>query len=499
MPSDPGESRWTIPFASALGFGGVVVVTALLTQVVRNKVLAVLIGPEGMGLWGLVQSVGSTLSAVTFLGVGGGVSILISQDWSAGRHGQAWRLLASSLIFTLAAGILALGVLLPFSSRLAEAWLGSPSYGWLVVAIIVVNPMANAGLALAAAMQGLYFVRSQVILGISTYAVVTVLCVVGAVAAGAEGAAFGWVISGLWGPVVAFLLLNRDIAAEVGRLFKAASARLTPRALAIDAKRLAPYSVSTLLGSAGAAGASFVVRLIVLKALNVEGVGLYATVAGISGTGIIMLQNLVSMYAVPQTARAADSDQGPWPIVHKVGRVLALASLPLFLIELQFPERILATLFSPEFASAAYLLRLFVVGDFLQLLAWLFVLSLNSQRLPSRVLVARAFEAAAAVVCTAILVPAEGLTGAGYAYILQSALLLLVLVLVDQRERRRAPGWVRSVAAWSSSLITILAALYLGTRYPFVPWMIALPAALLAVSRAERRRIREVIREYLGR
>jgi PST family polysaccharide transporter len=133
--TDDGSSYRRI-LKSSLVIGGSSV-TNILISVVRTKILAVLVGPGGIGLIALYSAAMSTLSGVFSMGLGnaGTREIAAAGDGHAGRQAAVRRaLFATTFLLAAAAGLFVWfgrGLL----SRLAGSQVDATAMGWLAVGV----------------------------------------------------------------------------------------------------------------------------------------------------------------------------------------------------------------------------------------------------------------------------------------------------------------------------------------------------------------------------
>jgi len=483
-----------------VGAGGATAALCLALQVVRNKVLASWLGPAGMGYWFLVQSLGSTLTALCFLGLSSGLSTVTAFRWSAGDRRGVRRLVQGCTVAVLAASLIPLLLLGPFPRKMAGLCLGSPDAGPILFLILLMNPVVNVGFIYASVMQGLFLVRAQCILGFSTYVVATAFCIAGAAWWGANGVAVGWVLSGFSGTVFSFVVVNHSLREPRGMEDRA---RGNPgghlRAFEETVRELLPYSASTMLSVWVTGVVTLASRSLLVNSAGLTDMGFYATVTGIAGTVLLLIQSALGMYAVPQTAAVSGDSNELWALLGSLGRLAAVLMHGPLLALILFGEWVLSLLFSPSFARAAPLLPYVAWATCFQMAGWLFVLANNARSSPGRSSVARVVEAVMTLGAFFLLVPPLGALGACLAYAIGSGTFLLTLLLLQPRQ-----WWLgavrgrRTVATWVLMMVSLLAA----TRHTSVNVVVCLLSLLtvlfVATSGPERRRVISAVAVRFG-
>jgi antigen flippase len=337
---------------------------AIVVHLVRAKVAAVLLGPEGVGILGVidplvqlvahVSSFSLPLTAVKFLaraqGEGPGAFAETARSFvkAVVVLGIAGALVAVPLV--LHAGVLA-PKLAAYRTLVVVGLLGAP--------LLPLKDLVTNVLAVTRAL------RASASLALVLAAVSTVASIAGGLVAGV----FGFLAGGLVGTAlvlgVTLVRLWRQLGLHLqGRARSlGAVARDNPDVVVFSLVLYAAYSTYPLT--------NFVSRYVVLARFGEVEAGLLQGAIGFSAALALVLGPSIALHLAPVVNRRVDTAEKARATVAFLGDLMVIASaaaMPLVL----FPRWGLALLYSPAFARVSSAVFLLVVGQCLRLLAGVF-------------------------------------------------------------------------------------------------------------------------------
>jgi len=341
-------------------FGGSSVINIAI-GIIRTKILAVLLGPAGVGLMGMYSSIMNTTSGLAGMGLS---SSGIREIADAEASGDAIRIASARQALRLATlafgGVGALSLLLlclPISKGVfgdakhagAVAWLSlgvafsifDGSQGALLNGLRRINDMARAsifgsivGLAIASAL--IWGLRER---GIALYLVaVTVTSY-----------------------TVSYYFVRRlrlvSISADFIKIRSTINTLLSLGAV---------FMLSGLIYR----GSQLLVRLIIVRTLGIEANGIFQ--AAITVTNIYLGLVLSSMAAdyYPRLTGAASDQKLSNQLINEQTEVALLLGGPLILGMLAFAPLIIPLFYSAKFTGAIDILRWQLVGDIFKIVSW---------------------------------------------------------------------------------------------------------------------------------
>lgn len=338
----------------------------LLISLARNKILAIVLGPSGMGTLSLLQQLQATAHPVATLG---GDAPLV--QGLASHSGEArisfFAAASKALFFSWFICATAFVVAAPSASQfLFENTDESNRFALMVMAL----PMLFGAIA--------------------AY-LLAILTAVGAVGTLQKGQIFGG-LAGLLAslPLFYFWKTSNTLALTlylVATPLVTSSAALyfvwklpSSRELLANLKfsdTSKPYLKAFLKFSATTMGTGFFVtatwlaiRSVVAKKYGLDVLGYFSATVSVSGLSLGLMGTALGSFYMPRFAAALPSERPK--LIKDVLKVVAPIAFILLLIFLSFPRFIVQSLFSDKFLPAVPLLRWWAAGDFIRTVAYVF-------------------------------------------------------------------------------------------------------------------------------
>jgi len=341
----------------AMGIGGLASGLVLVASIVRAKIVALGMGPEGLGVLGQLAGVAVTAAYVATFGTSTGVARYLSEAFAAKDDRRAIQVVTTALHIMFWPAVAVVIILAAMASPLAWWALGDPSKaGWVVWLLPCVPLTAAASLAsavLRASRQYKRLAAAQILAAVAgvgaTWAIVAVgslesLALLPAVLLSLQAAAS---VAAAWCQVVRRISLGRDSWDWA-----------TARAIAgYGAATIATAAISTVVYLA--MGRSFLARQRPVDA------GEFRALQMMSEGVFAVLMGGYHAYFYPTLCRvtvAAEAER----VLARMLRSVALAALPLMAMLSVGAPVVVPLLYSSSFSSIVPLLRLQVAGDFLR-------------------------------------------------------------------------------------------------------------------------------------
>lgn len=345
---------------SAVLIGGSSMAT-IAVGVVRNKAMAVLLGPSGVGLIGLYASIADLAQSLLGMGV---QSSGVRQIAEAAGTGDARRIAQASLVLKRLSVVLGLvsGVfLLALAGPISSLTFGTPARtaGVALLSLAVCCRIVSAGQV--ALIQGLR--------RIGDLAQMNVLAAVASVAIGI--------------PLI-YVLRERGIVPSILAVACVTlvsswwySRRVSIPHLPVGAAETGREASAILkLGAAFMAsgfltmGAAYLIRIIVLRKIGYEAAGYYQASWSLGGLYVgFILQAMGADFYPRLTAVAGDNEQCT-RLVNEQAQVSLLMAGPGVIGTLALASLVLGVFYSADFQSAVGLLRWICLGMMLRVVAW---------------------------------------------------------------------------------------------------------------------------------
>ncbi|MGE5175846.1 MAG: oligosaccharide flippase family protein [Hyphomicrobiales bacterium] len=352
--------RRLVRSTAILGLGSAATVVA---AIVRAKILAAWLGPEGTGVLAQLASLTAVLVPLATLGVGNGLVTLIADARGKGDPARAVALERTGLSLAWMLGVGLALLAMAASPWLAQAIYRDRAFTWAVLLGAASVPLSAVASLRISMLQGYQAVRSLAGLNVAV--------AVAGIATIVPLAHF----FGVQGAVVQLVVIAAFYAVWSGRVLAPHHPRDLPRpARRIDRALLRPllrFGVSALL-----VGLSSTLTLLVLRSLIVDKLGLgpngiYQVCVGVSGLLMPTILNSITANVWPEIASLASDRDAP-PVMRSGVRLAFLLVTGTTAGILVGAPLWVPLFYSGKFLPALDLLPFQFLGDYFRAGAWMF-------------------------------------------------------------------------------------------------------------------------------
>ena len=456
---------------SAALIGGSSVITVMVS-IVRVKVMALLLGPAGVGLLGVFSSLQELAQSVAGLGVNSSGVRQVAEAAATGEERRIARTAAVLRRTSVVLGLVGATVLIGFRAQLSEWTFQSPRFA---------GPIALLSLAvlLRVASDG----QGAVIQGMRRIGDVARIAVFAAVAGTLAGLGFVYVLreDGVVPMLICIAAASLLFSWHYRRKIALPPVSLTRSEVRREAGALLTLGFAFMASAVLTTAAAYVIRALVTRSEGLEAAGLYQAAWSLGGLYVgFILQAMGTDFYPRLTAVAHDHPQCN-RLVNEQTQVGLLLGGPGVLATLTFAPLVIGIFYTGRFVEAVEPLRWVCLGMALRVAVWpmgYIVLAKNARS------IFLATEIAATVVHVGLawlLVRGYGVTGAAMAffglYLWHGCIIYLVA--------RRMTGFRWSVANLQAGGLLVVSAVVVffasrwgsGLMAPFVA-----TAALIAVA-----------------
>lgn len=443
-------------------------VANIVIGLARSKVMALLLGPSGLGLVALLLNVVSTGAVVAALGINQPAVRDLAEANGRDDAVAVARIRAAIFRLTALLAVVGGGAFWLLRGPIARTVLNdaglAPTLGWLALAVAL-TVISGSQMALLNGYRRIGDIaRLQVLSALlSTVAGVAVLAVYGerGVIAYIVAAPAAAVVIGLW-----------------------ATARL-PRPAPISAQTLRTAPASHAIGwSMVRLGASFmlaglvqmagllVIRVIVLRHLGPPALGDFSAAWMISMTYVGFVLQAMGTDYLPRLAAVVDAPATVNRMVNEQTEIALILAAPVLIGVQAAAPWLIHLLYSSEFSGTTAILRWQILGDVLKIVSWPLGFILIATRRGKTFLAAEAASMAVFVGVVWALVDAFGVAATGFGFVVTYVCYIpivfgLAVRITGFRWNRRSVATAAAVfgavgAVMAGALLTDLAALLLG-------------------------------------
>lgn len=363
-PSKPlnafqGSSYGQILRSSAI-VGGAQVID-LVIRMIRTKLVAVLLGPSGVGLIGVFQATIELIGRFSGFGIRSSAVRQVAEahaSLDSERLGRTIKVLQRTCWITgLSGWLLTLALAQPLS-----AWaLDSSERAWALAILGAVLFLDSISGGQTAVLQGTRRIEDLARMVIFSAAGGTLISV----------ALYAWL--GEQGIVPAFLaaaVVNLTFSWWLLRRVTTPVVFLKWRETAKEARPLVFLGLAFMWSSILSAGVAFATRGLIIRGFGIEASGIYQAAWGISGLFAGFVLNAMGQDFYPRLTAVARHNNQVNRLVNEQIEVGILLALPGLLATLAFSSWIIQICYTVEFMPAAEMLPGFVLGILGRVIIW---------------------------------------------------------------------------------------------------------------------------------
>ena len=333
----------------------------ILIGIVRTKFMAVLLGPAGVGLMGMYQAVTGMVGTVTGLGIG---SSGVRQIAEAAGSGDEFRI--ARTIFTLRrtalvlgmAGLLVSGAL---SRPLSRITFGSDDHAWAIALLGVTLLLGSISGGQVALIQGMRRIADLAALSVIGAALGTALSI---------PIIYVWGEAGIVPSLLAVSAMTILPSWWYARRIEVPMVSLSIKEVMREAKALVALGFVFMASGLMTTAVLYFIRVLVVRELGMENVGLYQAATNLSSLYIGVILNAMGMDFYPRLTAVAEDNNTVNRLVNEQTEVGLLVATPGLLATLTFAPYVIHIFYSGQFVPAYNILRWQILGVFLRVIAW---------------------------------------------------------------------------------------------------------------------------------
>ncbi len=434
-------------------------VANIAVSLVKMKVVAVLLGPAGVGLVGLYTSLLQTAATISALGISKSGTRQIAAAQAAGGEAEVGRVRRALFWAMLVLAILGATLFWLARDLIARTILDDPTLGhevgWLAIAL---------ALSVGAGSQGALLTGMRRVGDLARISVLS----------GFAGAALGILAVWLWGreglialvvvaPLATFLLGHVYVA----RLGPPAGPRATIGEMARDWREMASLGFAFMLSAVITTLGHLAVRTLVQRELGAEALGQFQAAWAIGMTYLGFVLGAMGTDYYPRLAAAINDPETAGRLVNEQTEVALLLCAPVLLAMLGLAPWVIQLLYTAEFTPAVDILRWQLLGDALKVMSWPLGFILVAAGAGRTFVVTETIGVGVFALVTFIGLPLMGVTATGVGFL---ALYVVYLPLVYWLGGRRI-GFRWSRAVKGQALAVIALALIVDIAARANPWL----------------------------
>jgi enterobacterial common antigen flippase len=340
--------------------GGSQVVNILL-GILRTKVMALLLGLDGIGLIGLYNAVTGMAGTITGLGIGSSGVRQIAEAVGSGDEKKIARTIITVRRTALILGMLGMLLTALLCKPLSQITFGNVDHA-IAIALLSVT------LFLGAVSSG----QTALIQGMRRIADLAKLSVLGAFLGTlfSISMVFYWGKEGIVPSIVAVSTMSILTSWWFARKIPIVMLPLSWRETKSEARGLVTLGFFFMASSLMSSATNYFVRVLVVQQIGMDGVGLYQAAYTLSELYIGFVLNAMAMDFYPRLTVVAENNKACNRMVNEQTGIGLLVAAPGIVATLTFASLIMELFYSHKFIPAYNVLRWQILGMLLRVVSW---------------------------------------------------------------------------------------------------------------------------------
>lgn len=404
-----------------------------LVGLIRVKIVAVLLGPAGVGMVSLFTSTVGMIGTVTNFGIASSGVREVAQAFSAEDQQRMARTVITLRRACWLTGLLGWAVTALLAPWLSEWVFGDSMHAWAIGLLGVTLLLGAASAGQMALVQGIRRIGDIARANVYGAMINTVVAI----------ALYAWLgTKGIVPVLVSTALVTLLISWCFAKRVRVESVALSWRESVMGARQLAGLGMAFMWSGVMMAGLDIFIRALITREQGIEAAGLYQAAWSLSGLFAGFILSAMGTDFYPRLAGVIHDHAQARKVVNEQMEIGILLAMPGLMGTLAFSPWLLTIFYSKEFQPGAELLPWFVLGIYGRVLSWplgFIQLAKGSSRIFAMTETLFVLMQVGLVWC---IVPRLGIRGAGYAFAASYFLYTLAMTfvarfLIDFRLERR--------------------------------------------------------------
>lgn len=341
-------------------FGGVQFFNIVIS-IIRSKIIAVLLGPAGMGIAGLFTSTTSLVGGITNFGLG---TSAVRDVAAASENGNTVRVSKVITVFrrlVWISGTLGVVIILVLAPWLSQLTFGNKEYTlafrFLSITMLF-NQLSSGQSVLLQGMRKLKFLARASMVGSIVGLLISVPLY------------FFWCIDGIVPAIIITSFASLVIAWYFASKIKFEKTIVSNNDLFEESKGMLKMGFMLSLSGLITTAASYVVRIYISNTGGVDDVGLYAAGFAIISTYAGLVFTAMSTDYYPRLSGLAHDNKQATQLINQQAEVAVLILAPILTIFLIFINFVVILLYSVNFAPVNGMIHWAAMGMYFKAASW---------------------------------------------------------------------------------------------------------------------------------
>jgi len=341
-------------------FGGVQVFNIII-QIIRSKFVAILLGPAGMGIMGLLISTIGIISNITNFGLGTSAVKDIASAFGTGDEKRIRIIVVVVRRFVWITGIIGLLATAILSPLLSQLTFGNKDYTlafiWLSVTLLF-NQLSSGQLVILQGLRKLNYLAKANLSGSFIGLFITLPFY------------YIWGLDGIVPGIIGASLLSLLMSWFYSGKIKIEKIELSHALTISEGKNMIQLGFMINLSMLFAIGASYIVRIFISRTGGVEQVGLYNAGFVIINTYVSLIFNAMATDYYPRLSSVASDNKLCSQAINQQAEIAILILSPILIIFLIFINWMVILLYTKQFIAINEMIYWAALGMFFKAASW---------------------------------------------------------------------------------------------------------------------------------
>lgn len=341
-------------------FGGVKVIQIVIS-ILRSKLIAILIGPTGMGISNLLKSTTDTVGHITGFGLQTSAVRDVAKSYDAKDQERINTTITTLRVLVWLTGLLGAVIVLLFAAPLSQFAFGNKDYtiAFRILSIMMLFSQINVGQI--ALLQGTFHYKDMARATLYGQILSLVLTIPLYYYFRERGIVPALLIASLITLVFSTIYSKKVFYHRVKQSFKV---------FWKNGKEMLVLGAVIALGGQISNASSYLMNIFISHVGSVEAVGLYSATMQIANSYVFLVLSAMTTDYVPRLSALVGDEMGQRDAINKQMVMVMIVITPLLVAFIIFAKEAILILYSAEFFPTIHMLELLMVGMLFRAISW---------------------------------------------------------------------------------------------------------------------------------
>ncbi len=355
------ESNSKQQILKSTGIVGISQILTILFQMIRTKIIAILLGPSGIGVLGIYQSIETLSRQVSGLGINVSGVRDISYAYESKDYDfyakTALVLKRCSYVTAFIGAFLIILLCRPISIMAFGDSSYSSNIAFLSISVVFIT-LSQTQVAILQGSRKLISMSKATVLGVALSIVIV------------TPTYYFWGVDGMVFALILMSICSYIVSGYYVRKLRIPTVSLPLRATWQSSKEMIKIGVSLSFSEILTTFAIYYIRTFISTHSSITDVGYFNAGWSIAGIYISLILNAMAADYYPRLCSLKDDNKAMKLLINEQGSVALIIGLPIIVTFLTFSPLIIRTLYSQEFLQGLIIIICFVIGSYIKLFSW---------------------------------------------------------------------------------------------------------------------------------